>query len=507
MNAAMGWAGNVQTDSQSGNGDEVNQADPLYYAMAAHWGKVRACLDGTEYLRLHCDEYLPQQPLELDESYQGRVSRSVFSPYFSKILRVATGLILRKPLFLEGGDESFWEAWREDVCRDGATDLDQFANDLLSSALSMGHSSVLVDYPDTSNVKTLADEAAADLKPYLVEVPCTQLIGWRQDPRRFAGKMTQLRMREVAKVAKGRFGVEYKNRVRVLEAGSGEKCAFELWEENSDGGDYVLIESGTMSISQIPLATVYGQKLGVLHSRPPLLPIAALNISHYQKSSDLTQSLHIAAQPLLIGKGVDDLPNGNTSDTAIGLSVNNMMLIPPDGSVEYVQPQTGAFDAQRADMDRLVDEMKNLGIAILSEQNTTNASGVSKAMDRIDSNSILAVVSKSLQQCLQDAVNLAAEYAGVEACEVVLPRDFNVDPLDGSEIAAINQIYQSGLIDQATALELLQHGEILSEDMDPEEIAAGTELEEQQDMEMQVQRTEAMADIGEGTPAKEDEEA
>ena len=99
MNAAMGWAGNVQTDSQSGNGDEVNQADPLYYAMAAHWGTVRACLDGTEYLRLHSDVYLPQQPLELDDSYRGRVERSVFSPYFQKVLRVATGLILRKPIF------------------------------------------------------------------------------------------------------------------------------------------------------------------------------------------------------------------------------------------------------------------------------------------------------------------------------------------------------------------------------------------------------------------------
>ena len=66
--------------------------------------------------------------------------------------------------------------------------------------------------------------------------------------------------------------------------------------------------------------------MGVLFSRPPLLPMAALNISHYQKASDLTQSLHIAAQPILIGAGMDDLTNGNTSDSAIGLSVNNMLL-------------------------------------------------------------------------------------------------------------------------------------------------------------------------------------
>ena len=38
------------------------------------------------------------------------------------------------------------------------------------------------------------------------------------------------------------------------------------------------------------------------------------------------QSLHIAAQPILIGAGMDDLNNGNTSDSAVGLSVNNMLL-------------------------------------------------------------------------------------------------------------------------------------------------------------------------------------
>ena len=501
MNRVQGWAGDYSTDGGN-DGDQVNAADPLWFAMAPHWTTIRACVEGTDYLRQNADVYLPQQPMELPESWQGRVSRSVFSPYFQKILRVAVGLILRKPIFLEGGDETYWEEWREDVCRDGSTDLDQFANDLLTNALSFGHSNILVDYPDTSAIRTKAQEVGAALKPYFVEVPAPYLIGWRHDPRENMGKLQQVRIREAAKLNKGRFGIEYKQRVRVLEPGK-----FELWEAGDNTADaaFTQIDSGNMSVPNIPLCTVYGHKLGVLHSRPPLLPLAALNISHYQKASDLTQSLHIAAQPLLIGKGVDDLPNDNTTEGAIGLSVNNMMLIPPDASVEYVQPQVGAFEAQRADMDRLVNEMRNLGIAILSEQNTTNASGVSKAMDRIDSNSVLQVVSKSLQQCLQDAVNIAAEYAQVEPPEVTIPRDFDVDPIDGNEVTAINTLFTSGLIDQQTALELLQHGEWLADDMDIEAITAGTELEQQQTMERQIEQTAAMADIGEGTPANDED--
>ena len=496
---ANAWAsGHVETFGAE-DADQINSADPLWFQMAPHWATIRAVMEGTEYLKRNAETYLPQQPMELAESWQGRVSRSVFSPYFQKILRVAVGLILRKPIFLEGGDEAYWEEWREDVCRDGSTDLDQFAWNLMTNALAFGHSSILVDYPDTSNVKTLADETEAALKPYLVELPCTQVIGWRHDPRENMGKLQQLRVREAARVPKGRFGVEYKSRVRVLEPGS-----YEVWEAADDQGaaDWKIIESGSMSVKDIPVCTVYGQKEAVMYSKPPLLPLAALNISHYQKASDLTQSLHIAAQPILVMKGMDDLQNDNTTQGAVGLSVNNAILSPPDSEVYYVQPQAGAFDAQRADMDRLVEEMRNLGIAMLSEQNTTNASGVSKALDRIDSNSVLQTISKSLQQCLQDAVNIAAEYAGVEPCDVTIPRDFDVDPITGQDATAINTLFTSGLIDHETSLEMLQHGEFLPDDVDISEVLSKSENDELHDIDMQVQRTEAMAEINEGTPAE-----
>ena len=501
MNSAMGWAGNVQTTGGSQE-DQVNAADPLWFAMAPHWSTIRACVDGNEYLKQHSDVYLPQQPMELPEAWQGRVSRSVFSPYLQKILRVAVGLILRKPIYLEGGDEAYWEEWRQDVCRDGSTDLDQFANDLLLHALAYGHSNILVDYPDTSSIRTKAEEVGAQLKPYLVEVVPQNLIGWRHDPRENMGKLQQVRIRESARVNKGRFGTEYKQRVRVLEPGT-----FEVWEAGDDSANagYTQIEAGTMSVANIPLCTVYGQKMGVLFSRPPLLPVAALNISHYQKSSDLVQSLHVAAQPILIGAGMDDLTNGNTSDSAIGLSVNNMLLTSESAKVYYVQPQAQAFQAQRDDMDRLVDEMKNLGIAILSDQSNQNQSGLSKAMDRIDSNSVLSVISKSLQQCLQDAVELAAEYAGREPCEVMIPRDFDLQPLEGQELTSVNNLFNSGLIDQETALQILKQGEFLPDDVEIDEIISQTENEELQDLDMQVKRTEAMAEIGEGTPAATEE--
>jgi hypothetical protein len=67
--------------------------------------------------------------------------------------------------------------------------------------------------------------------------------------------------------------------------------------------------------------------------------------------------------------------------------------------------------------------------------------------------------------------------------------------LEGQGITAINTIFQSGLIDQQTALELLKRGEILSDDMDPESIAAAAEVEQQQSLEQEMQKTEQQAKV------------
>lgn len=496
------WAGNLESFSFD-NGEDVNAADPLWYSMAPHWETISAVMQGTTYLRTHADTYLPIQPLEQDSSWRGRVSRSTLSPYFAKVLRTVVGLVLRKPIYLEGGDEAYFEEWRADVCRDGSTDLDQFAQELLVSAVSMGHASVMVDFPDTSNVRTLADEQGASLKPYFVKLDAPSCIGWAQDPRENRGKLQQLRIRESYRKRIGSYGVEYKNRVRVLEPGK-----FEVWEAKGERGDagWELVESGRLSVSEIPVATVYGEKHGVLYSKPPMLALAHQALDHFRKSSDLTQSLHIASQAILVGAGLEDLGHDNQNNP-IGLSANNMILTPPKGDAEiyYVSPNVTSFDSQQQELERIVHEMKNLSLAMLGDQNTTNASGTAKAMDRIDSNSVLAIISKSLQQCLQEAVNIAAEYAGVQPPEVVIPRDFDLEIMEPTAVTAIQGLFSNGILDKATTLELLRHGEVIPDDIDLEEVVEATEAEELDSMQKQVDQTAAMAEIGDGTPAKRPE--
>jgi hypothetical protein len=217
--------------------------------------------------------------------------------------------------------------------------------------------------------------------------------------------------------------------------------------------------------------------------------VAQLNLTHYQRHADLIQALHIAAQPILILKGWDDQTD------PVGLSVNNALSMAPESDAFYVEPASSAFDAQRNELEALVEEMKTLGLAVLTQQKNSAESGLSKSLDRLDANSMLAVISKDLEQSLQKAMDLAAAYAGVQAPTVSIDRDYNVEPLGGQGITAINSIFTSGLIDQQTALELLKRGEILPDDMDPETILAAAELEQQQSMEQEMSKLEMQTEI------------
>ena len=477
--------------SDYGDKDDPSIPDPAYWAQTLAWEPVRACLEGTSYLRLNAARYLPQQPMELDDSWRGRVSRSVFSPYFGRVVRTAVGLVMRKPIHLDG--DAFWtDEFAVDVDRQG-TGLDEFIRNQLFLSVAYGHSSWLVDFPEGKGIKTLLDQQQAQLRPYFVPIDPWAVIGWRQDPRKDLGALQQVRIKEVVSVPKGRFGNEFKQRVRVMEPDH-----WEVWEKQDDGPvTWIKIEEGPIALGEVPMVTTYAGKVGTLFSKPPMTEVAQLNLTHYQRHADLIHTLHVAAQPLLILKGWDD------QSDPVGLSVNNALVMPPEGDAKYVEPASSAFDAQRSELEALVEEMKTLGLAVLTQQKNSAESGLAKSLDRLDSNSILAVISKDLEQSLQQAMDMAAAYMGISAPTVAIDRDYNVEPLDGQGIGAINTIYQSGLIDQETALNLLKRGEILGDEVDVEEVLAASELEQQQSMEQEMGKLEMEAEIAAKTaPAK-----
>lgn len=322
------------------------------------------------------------------------------------------------------------------------------------------------------------------------------IIGWRHDPVDGKGQLQQVRLREIITQPEGRFGTEINRQVRVMEPGK-----YEVWKESEYGsGSYALDRSGTVSVNEIPLAVVYSERQQVLVSEPPLEELANLNIQHYQLQASLLNSLHVAGFPLLVLKAWDD-----SSETLQNLSVGNALALPPEGGAEYVEPASSAFDAMQTELKQLEEQIGTLGITMLARPKNVAESGTSKALDRADSNSMLAQISINAEMALQDAMNWAAQYAGVEPPRVSIVRDFNAETMDAGTMTQLTAMFNAGLLDKETVLRLLQQGEILDDGADLDEIMEATQAAELDDLDKEINRMQQLSEIGEGNQEDEGE--
>ena len=467
----------ITSTTYMGGSDSPFTRNRAVLDMIKGWEIMKAVTEGTEYLRDNSEAFLPLEPREDFDAYKARVNRSVFSPFTQRLIRAATGLVLRKPITLIG--DPYWtEMFKMDV--DGCkSDLDEYARRLLMCSLTYGQSHILVDYPAPSGAVSLAEERQQNRRPYWIEIDPTNIYGWRLDRESNYGNLIQVRIAEKAVLPDGEFGESIYDQMRVIEPGRyrvfrKKETVQDLYEEN-DGAysgdmsspagakDYELSESGEFSLGEIPLVTVYSGKIDNMTSKPPLLDIAYLNLAHYQRQADLIHSLHVASQPMLVMEGYDD----QTKDLAI--SVNYAMATQPGNKVYYVEPASSAFDAQSAEIKELQMQMATLGISTLSQQKFVAESADARRLDRVDTNSMLSMVSMELEQKLQKAFNLSAQYVGLEPPEVKISRDFDIERLIGQDITALTSLFDQQVIDREEFRQILVQGEVLPENNETSE--------------------------------------
>jgi hypothetical protein len=413
---------NVVSQTYLGGGDNPFSKTRAVLDMTKAWEIMKAVTNGTEYLRDNSEAFLPLEPREDYDAYLSRVNRSVFSPYTQRLVRAATGLILRKPITVIG--DPYWtDVFVKDV--DGCgSDLDEYARRLLICALTYGHSNTLVDFPAPTGARSLAEERNQNRRPYWIEVDPANIYGWRLDREVNYGKLIQVRIAEQAVVPEGDFGEKVFDQIRVIEPGQ-----YKIFRKKETTKD--------------------------MYTQDPLLDIAYLNLAHFQRQADLIHSLHVASQPLLVMEGWDD----QTKDMAI--SVNYAMATQPGNKVYYVEPAASAFEAQAAEIQELQLQMATLGISTLSQQKFVAESADARRLDRVDTNSMLSMVSLDLEQKMQKAFNLSADYLGLEPPEIKISRDFDIDRLIGQDITALTSLFDQQVIDREEFRDILVQGEVL----------------------------------------------
>ena len=208
----------------------------------------------------------------------------------------------------------------------------------------------------------------------------------------------------------------------------------------------------------------------MLISSPPLIDIANLNITHYQRQADLIHALHIAAMPILILEGWDESDNAS-------VGVNYALAMQPGNKAYYVGADSSSFTAQQNEIQALESQMSTLGVTKLLGQKFVAESADAKRIDQAQANSVLAIIAMELESALQQAYDLAARYIGIKPPTIILEKDFDFYRLLGQDIAVLGDLARDGLLTQDAFLKILRQGEIMPDTIDiNKELAATQQL-------------------------------
>ena len=467
-----------------GNVTTVESPNSAFINMEPHWLLIEALLQGTYGIRKGTRKYLPQEPRELDEAYDNRLMRSTLAPYYVRLERMLAGMLTRKPVRLE--DVS-------DVVTEQLFDVDLQGNDLnvwtfetAKRCIRYGHVGVLVDAP----------KAGDNGRPYWTQYTPRDILGWRSEIKDGRQQLTQLRLMETITVPDGLYGEKQVQQVRVLTPG-----AYEIHQKN-DNGDFAIVDEGRTSLSEIPFAVAYSNRVAVLESRPPLADIAELNLKAYQVQSDLDNQLHISAVPMLAIYGFPQ------SAEEISAGPGEALALPETARSEYIEPSGNSYDAQFRRLDQIANQINELGLAAVLGQKLSAETAEAKRIDRSQGDSTMMVIAQQMQDLIDNCLQFHAQYMQQpQAGSSFINRDFLATRLEPQEIQSLLQLYTAGTITQETLLNQLSAGEVLGDEFDVEEEIEATQtggLIEMQQPEPTLPSAEE-ATMPEAEPEAEDE--
>ena len=457
---------NRETSSQ---GKEINDPNNTWFQQEPHWMLIEDLLGGTYQMRKRHRKYLPQEPRELDESYDNRLARSVCPPFYLRLERMLAGMLTRKPVRLnETSDEIRESLFNVDL---QGNDLNVWTYETTRKMVRYGHVGVLVDAPASGNGR-----------PYWVTYTPRDILGFRTEMIDGQIKFTQLRLSEKVAIPDGEYGEKIIEQVRLLTPGN-----FQIYRKNKNN-KFTIFEEGTMDVDEIPFSVAYSNRINLLESRPPMADIAELNLKAYQIQSDLDNQLHISAVPMLAFYG---FPQQSEEVTA---GPGEAIAFPADGRAEYIEPAGRSYEAQFKRLDNLSNQINELGLAAVLGQKLSAETAEAKRIDRSQGDSTMMVVAQQMQDMIDNCLVFHSKYTGTDAGSSFVNRDFLSQRLDPQEIQALLQLYTAGSISQETLLKQLHEGEVLGDEFEVEEEIEATQRGGLVNMTPQQEETDEPAD-------------
>ena len=488
----------------------IEQSDPqhvgpgrpslAWWKMVGCWQKVDACIGGTTSMRHAGRQYLMQHTEETDNAYLERLHKSVFTNFTRQTLNTWTGKPFSEKVRVSDSVPDQIEALLPDIDLCG-NELQVFAREWFWKGLAYAFCHVLVEFPrlqerDPGVPRTVADDITEGLRPYFVLIEPHNIIDARREVVNGQERITHIRVKECVLVddPEDPFGQIEVYRIRAYYAGApgakeGAVVLYE-WQQGLDSKWlWVEIDRYGFDFDGVPLVTFYANRSGFMEGRPHIEDVVDLNIAHWNSESDQVNILTVTRFPQLVAVGV-------SSDKGLVVGPNKVIrLTDPGSDLKYVEHQGAAIRAGVEHIQSLEERIESYGTQFLRKQ-PGRVTATARTLDTAEATSELQDVAIRFSDALNQALQLAAEWIGLEdGGRVDIQTEFGITEGSPESLTVLHQSCDTGMISRQQYVRELQQRGVLSDLFKPEEneteLAAARALDLAQKKELEAAKAPA----------------
>lgn len=452
--------------------------------MADEWHIVSSLRSGTRGMRAAAELYLPRYPKEGDDEWIFRLNNSFCEELLGDAVDEMIAKPFSEPVTFEGTVPDWIKELNKDVDGEG-TGIQEFARSFVTEAVWWGLAHLAVDArnpPDTLPPAPLLKDFEGAF-PRMRVVPGPNMLCWYRETTR-GRPMREVRFYERV--------VDAQEIIEILHVWDAEKLVD--YSRDYTSNKFENPQEETNRTGTIPIVTLYTNRTGPFTARPPYMDLAWINLDHWQSYSDQRSILHLARTPTFFRVGFTE--KELRAKVAIG-SRRSLGSSNPDAKASWIEVGGSSITFGKEHLQGLKDAAREKSAKPLSTRGPVTATGEISASEKATSDA--QSWCEAGEVALLEAYKLAQKTVpGLEPIpddfRVRIHKEFDLRDRSTEELSGLRSDRARGDLSRETIWSELERRGHLPKNFDPAQEKIRIEREAAEQLQLDVERTEELAD-------------
>jgi hypothetical protein len=433
---------------------------------AERWKKCRDCSEGQDAVHKAGKAYLPELSGQSVKEYNAYKARTPFFNATARTIDGLVGMVFRK--YPKTVVPAAMDEMVADIDLEGES-IDLKSKEVLREVIEVGRIGLLVEYPRTiEGPPTLAQAAALNYRPYVVEYKAEQILNWRE--MRVNNKMQPvfISLYETEEVWDG-YEQSSVEQIRILELLEGAYTQ-SIWRKGNNTKEWVIVDQVTPTrngtpLDYIPFICFNPNQLGFEVEKPPILDLVEINLSHYRTSADYENGAHFCGvpTPVLAGFQFDE-------KDVVKIGFGAIVSTDPTAKASFLEFTGQGLQPLKESLKDKEAQMAALGSRMLASEKKQAEAQDTVRLRHAGEGAVLAAMAKTVSEGMTRILEIMRDWQGISGdVDHELNSDFVDAGLSAQELTALVSSWQMGAMSYESLHWNLKRGEMLPETSEVED--------------------------------------